>query len=1044
MNATVTYLAELAKYFVDDSSSEMSYRTALQNYLATIFPAPEFVIQHDPRTVGGNKPDYIVRRGDVPLLYIEVKDPRKPGSDLDKIEKSDQATRYFGYTNLIISDYAEFRFYRNGERYDEPVLLATLDKRTHRLEPHPERGDSFARIVQNFVASQKEPIRKGSHLAKIMGGRAQRIRDNVLALLENESEARTDLEAMMRFIKEHLISNFGPDEFADMYAQTIVYGLFAARYHDHSRDTFSRLEAQALVPKSNPFLRQFFGHIAGPSFPKRLEIIVDELCEVFTHASVKELMEEYFKQGTLDGGEVESPDPVIHFYEDFLREYNSAKKMEMGVFYTPLPVVRFIVRGVDTLLKKEFGIERGLSDNQKTTVEKVGVGKNGKPVTDLIEVHRVQILDVATGTGTFLNETIKHIYDASSAIHGRWTSYVEDHVLPRLHGFELMMASYTIAHLKLGMTLAREGVLEFKNRLGVYLTNTLDDAHHIPFTNSLFGVVESIAQESRLASEVKREHPIMVVMGNPPYSGESQNPHYTDNDVYKVEPGGEEKLKEKNSKWINDDYVKFIRFGESMVEKNGEGIIAMITAHGYIDNPTFRGMRWHLRKTFDVIYVLDLHGNSNKKETAPDGSTDQNVFDIKTGVSIIFGVKKRHEDGEAKPLATVHTADLYGSRRGKFEALSGATTMEHLKWTTLPASADVWKVEGEGKGEYQTGFSVAELFQVNSVGIVTARDNMSIQPTHADIEWVLEDFRTLTVEDLRQKYKLGKDVRDWSVAGAQADVRKDDGVITSVSYRPFDTRYTYFTGRSKGFHCMPRSEVMKNFLAGENVGLVASRQVLGSYNWNDVFIINKITEFGIMATRVSNSAPVMPLYLYTDTGEKVPNLDRTIVKQIETIVGITTPEDILDYVYAALHSPSYRTTYGEFLKSDFPRVPYPKSEEVFFALVAHGRHLRELHLLTHPAVRKPITTFPERGSDEVAKPEYRNGRVYINDTQYWEGVTKEVWEFYIGGYQPAQKYLKDRKGRKLSADECDNYEKMIVALAETIKVMNEIDTIKFF
>lgn len=1037
MKPAELYLTELAKYFADQTSSEYSYRTPMQVFLDSVFPNAEgYKIQHDAKTVGGNKPDFIILRNNVPLLYIEVK---KPGEDLNKLEKSDQATRYFGYTNLIISDYAEFRFYRNGEPYTEPVRLATIKKSPHTIDPHPEVGDSLAATMREFIASQKEPIRRGKHLAKIMGGKAQRIHNNVVAFLENESTDKDELVRMMHFIKEHLIANFSIEDFADMYAQTLVYGLFAARYNDPTADTFSRLEAQALVPKSNPFLRHFFGHIAGASFPKRLEIIVDELCEVFTHASVKELMEDYFKQGKLTGGETESPDPVIHFYEDFLHEYNPKKKMEMGVFYTPVPVVRFIIRGIDELLKKEFGIERGLADNQKVMVEKRGLGKGGKEVTDSVAVHRVQALDIATGTGTFLNEAVQHIYNASNAIHGRWTSYVEEHVLPRLHGFELMMASYTIAHLKLGMTLAKEGVVDFKNRLGVYLTNTLDDAHNIPFTSSLFGVVESIAQESKLASEVKREHPIMVVMGNPPYSGISQNRHYTDNDVYKVEPGGTQKLQERKH-WLDDDYVKFMRFAESMVEKNGEGIMAMVTAHGYIDNPTFRGMRWHLRKTFDAIYVLDLHGNSNKKETAPDGSTDQNVFDIKTGVSIIFAVKKRQEGGGEKPLATVYTADLYGSRRGKFEALDGATGIESLAWNTLPESADIWKVEGKGKIEYQKGFSVAKLFPTNTTGIVTMGDSFIVDESKEKLQKRVEDFLQSDVSEnqLKTTYDLGKNYAKWVVDNKKA-IQADPGKIVPLAYRPFDTRYTYFDNR---LVWRPRTNVMKHLLK-HNVSLVICRQGATS-DWDLIFTSNHLVDDSFVSNRSKERGYCLPLYLYSNSGEKAPNLDRTIVEKIETAVDATKPEDILDYVYAVLHSPSYRTKYGEFLKSDFPRVPYPKNKEVFFALVAHGQHLRELHLLTHPAVRQPITTFPARGSDEVTKLEYRSDRVYINDAQYWDGVPKEVWEFYIGGYQPAQKYLKDRKGRKLSDDEFDNYEKMIVSLTETIKVMKEIDTIEFF
>lgn len=684
------YLQDVSAYYLDENSSEMSYRTPFENLLKEIFPSEQgYQTQHDQRAISGNKPDFIVTKNHVPLLYIEVK---KVGEDLDKIEKSAQAARYFGYDNLIISDYVSFRFYRSGIRYDEPIALGSVNKQTKTINAQLENQERLVRTILDFTHSHKESIRSGKHLAKIMGGKAQRIRDNTIDFLLSEKTENEELKKIMNVIKQHLVADIGVPDFADMYAQTLVYGLFAARYSDTTAETFSRQEARELIPATNPFLQHFFDHIAGIHFPKRLDTIVTELCEVFTHANVKELMQEYFKKTNLWGKVHESPDPVIHFYEDFLQEYDASKKMEMGVFYTPLPVVRFIVRSVDYLLKTDFGITRGLTDDQKIQLQKK-------------EYAKVQILDVATGTGTFLNEVVRHIHRDFIGQSGQWPAYVQESLIPRLHGFELMMASYTIAHLKLGMTLQETGVRELKGRLGVYLTNTLDDAIDYSTQGTLFGFLDSIADESKSASRIKKEYPIMAVIGNPPYSGISQNKHYTENSAYKVEPGGLTKLQEKKN-WLDDDYVKFIRFAESLVERNQEGVIGMITAHGYIDNPTFRGMRWHLRTTFDKIYILDLHGNSNKKEVSPDGSKDENVFDIKTGVSIILGVKKRENLKQKRP-AQIYQADFYGSRKSKNERLD-AESLETISWNLLPEDADIWRVEGEGREEYQGGFSISE------------------------------------------------------------------------------------------------------------------------------------------------------------------------------------------------------------------------------------------------------------------------------------------------------------------------------------------------
>jgi hypothetical protein len=558
---TKQYLNNISKYYQDPTSSEMSYRTDFQRFLEIIFPQNEqYHIQHDPKATSGNKPDFIVIKNGIPILYIEVK---KIGEDLDKIEKSEQAARYFGYTNLIISDYLDFRFYRNGEKYDESISIGRTNTKTKSIVFNQSNDEKLIRTIKDFVLSEKEPIKSGTHLAKIMGGKAQRIRDNIIAYLNLEKAENQELIKIMNVIKEYLISDVDIKIFADIYAQTIVYGLFVARFNDKTPHDFSRQEARELVPSSNPFLQHFFDHIAGSSFPKRLDILVSELCEVFTHANVHSLMEDYYDVKTNNNENTEIADPVIHFYEDFLLEYDPSKKMDMGVFYTPQPVVRFIIRSVDAILKSKFNVIKGLADNQKIKAEITN--HLGKSISK--EMHRIQILDIATGTGTFLNETIKFIYESFKGHEGKWSSYINEDLIPRLFGFEIMMASYTIAHLKLSMTLEHTGISDIQDRLKIYLTNTLDEVKEYSLQGTLFGFLDSIADESKSASRIKKEYPIMVVIGNPPYSGESMNPHYTDNDVYKVEPGGKVKIQEKNSKWLNDDYIKFIRFSESMIEK---------------------------------------------------------------------------------------------------------------------------------------------------------------------------------------------------------------------------------------------------------------------------------------------------------------------------------------------------------------------------------------------------------------------------------------------------------------------------------------------
>ena len=1037
----LTYFQTIQRHFKSPSSSEYTYRTAFENFLQQIFKNDRIQeIKHEASTGDQNKPDFIILENKVPNLYIECKDVPV---NLDKIEKSDQAARYFGYENLIITNYIEFRLYRHGRPYCSPIHLGKIDAKNRTITPNPAALESLKKVILGFFASHKEAITSGQHLAEIMGGKALRIRENIAQSMQKEDGATaTEMQKIMEYLREHLIADLSAQDFADMYAQTLVYGLFAARYNDKTLEDFSRAEARELVPATNPLLRDFFAHIATDRFPASLALLVDELCEVFRHADIPKLLADFYQK------EKDNKDPIIHFYEDFLHEYDRKKKMKMGVFYTPEPVVDFIVRGVDDLLKTELGIANGLADAEKKTVnirQKLNEEKEKVVQKDL---HRVQVLDIATGTGTFLDKVVQHIAKGFKGQEGMLGHYIHEHLIPRLHGFELMMASYTIAHLKLGITLQNLGLANAKQRLGVYLTNTLEKAKKTVMQASLFGVTETIAKESEQAGKIKNDLPILCVIGNPPYSGESMNGFYTENDVYKVEPGGKEKLKERNSKWINDDYVKFMRFAESLIEKNSSGgIVGMITAHGYIDNPTFRGMRWHLEQTFDKIFVLDLHGNSRKKETAPNGGKDENVFDIMTGVSVFFGVKKPAEKGARKKPAEVFVADAWGLRAQKFAQLDAAKSLGDIKLKKLPAASEIWKPEPRGKKEYEKGFSVAELFPENSVGVVTARDEFTIHQSKEKVSETIESFLNLEDETARETFQLGKDVRDWKVAYAKKDLKEyypEKGEFAQISYRPFDNRWTFYTGKSKGFHCYPRPKIMQHFLRGENVGLVFCKQVKAG-DFHHVGISNSIIESSLVSNKTGEINSIAPLYLYHEDGmtngyDKQPNLCPKIWQQINQIAGPTTPENVLDFCYAVLHSPAYRQKYAPFLKTNFPRVPLPTSKQQFWRLAALGEKLRQLHLLQSPDCDQLMTTFPKSGSNEVEKITFDGQNVWINAEQYFGGVPRGAWEFFIGCYQPAQKWLKDRKGQHLTSDELFHWQKIITVLVATENIMGEIDS----
>ncbi|MEX0621690.1 MAG: type ISP restriction/modification enzyme [Candidatus Woykebacteria bacterium] len=1018
------YIKSISTKFSHEETSEMGYRSDFETLLKKIFESINVKrIDHDARAREGNKPDFIVIKGEVPILYIEAKNI---GTSLDQVEKSEQMARYFGYANLVLTDYVEFRFYRNGIRYGEPVKIANYDVKGRTIIPLPKNYEYLARTLLDFTQTHKEPIKSGEHLSKIMGGKAQRIRDNVRQFLATESDKNAELTRVYETIKKLLVHDLTKESFADMYAQTLVYGLFAARYHDKEPETFSRQEARDLIPNSNPLLRHFFDHIVGPNFDKRLEHIVNELCEVFSHADVNQLMQEYFKNGSKEKTQ-KGVDPVIHFYEDFLKEYNPALRKRMGAYYTPLPVVQFIVRSVDYLLKKEFDLPGGLADTSKTT--------DG--------LHKVQILDPACGTGTFISAVIGTIYAEliKNGQKGRWPAYVHHDLLPRIYGFELMMAPYTIAHLKLGIAFRQTKFWDFHRRLGIYLTNSLEETPIQEDLFTAFGFAESIAEESREASIIKNETPIMVVIGNPPYAGISSNETPYANSLverYKVEPGGQQKLQERKH-WLNDDYVKFIGMAESMIEKTGIGIVAMITNNGYLDNPTFRGMRWHIAKTFDKVFLLDLHGNSKKKETAPDGTKDENVFDIMQGVGIMLAVKMSRKSPDK--LGEIYHAELYGTRQHKFKELSKSPNWEKI---TLDSKMAYFVPKNtKGQGEYEKGIRLEELFSVNSVGIVTGKDKINIGFSKNEI---IERFRFISEngeQSIRDRFHLSsKDARDWTVSTAKRDAENNfsENKVVKCSYRPFDDRYTFYSGNSRGVYASPQRTVMRHYLLGENYGLLFSRMTKGK-PFAHAFITSHISEVIFLSPLTGTNAFNAPLYIYSEDGLRTTNLKKEVVLEIEKIVGKSSPEDIFDYVYAVLYLPNYREKYQEFLKIDFPRVPYPKDKKQFQSLIKLGRELRALHLLESPKLNKFITTYPESGDDVVEKVEYKDGNVFINAKQYFGKVPEVAWNFWIGGYQPAQKWLKDRKGRTLTNEDIEHYQKIIVALTETGKIMGEIDKV---
>ena len=1003
---TEKYLDGIIRKFKTEKTTEHSFRGDLQNFIERIVKGVQVI--NEPARQKCGAPDYIVQKKNIPIGYIEAKDIDK---NLDVVEKSEQLDRYkASLDNLILTNYLEFRFFVNGEHVDTVTVGDIINGK---IKVYENEYQKLIDHIRNFCDYQGQTIKSPKQLANLMAQKAVMIRDVIINALECDCSG--SLANQRDAFKQILLHDLTDHTFADMYAQTIAYGLFAARLNDTTLDDFTRQEARELVSKNNPFLRQLFDYISGANLDDNLVWIVDDLVEIFKAVDLNKLLRNYGKTTRMS-------DPFLHFYETFLESYDKVNKEKRGVYYTPCPVVKFIVSAVDNILKTEFNLPHGLADD--TTIkhtrtlyyEKKKKKVKGEtvyedvPVTTDENIYKVQILDPATGTGTFLAETIRKIYSYFLNQKGIWSQYVDNALIPRLNGFEIMMTPYVMCHLKLDLLLKETGYTTTKqtNRFNVYLTNALEKDE-----TTKYPLFDWLSSEARHAGLIKSQKPIMVVLGNPPYSVSSCNKNdYIDElmEVYKKD------LNEKNIQPLSDDYIKFIRMGESFIEKNNEGILAYISNNSFLDGVIHRQMRKHLMQTFDKIYILDLHGNAKKKETSLDGSKDENVFNIQQGVSINIFIKTGKK--KANELAKVYHTELFGEREKKYEYLNGNDflTADYKELTPIEPYYFFVPKDFSAQKEYNKGFSVEKLFLINTSGTKTHHDNELVS---------FFPFET----EFNRKY----------------------------FYRPFDIRYINYDLTKVTRH---RYNIMKHTIDKDNVSLCTCRQQ-STFDFQHVLVSKDITDICFISSQTKESAYIFPLYLYEDTSTQAsffnqsrkPNLNMDIVYELEQKLSLTftsekedttgtfAPIDVLDYIYGVLHSNKYRNKYKEFLKIDFPRIPYPKNANYFFKIAQLGKQLRKIHLFESPVVNEFITSYPVNGDNEVIKPQYKDNKVYINKTQYFNNVPETAWNFYIGGYQPAQKWLKDRKGRILSYEDVIHYQKIIKALTETNNLMHQIDEI---
>ena len=1001
-----------------DATPELSLFPHLQTFLEEIarnyFGRDTITFTQEPRKIDQiGRPDFIARDRLLPLGYIEAE---AYGRDLNNLTRhaATQNTRFIeNLDNFILTNFVEFRLYTDGQLRS----TANVEDSSEHLE----------RLLERFLSADRVQIGTPEALAKHLARRTRELQIQIETTLTDEN---SQIYSMFSAFKEHLLATLTPDDFADMYAQTLAYGLFAARCILPNGTNFSRHTAAATLPKSNPFLIQLFHHVDSPTLEKNITYILDDI-EILLRNVSKEMLRTAFSVQT------HFEDPVIHFYETFLAEYDPQRRVDRGVYYTPPQVISYIVRSVDHLLKTELNRPDGLADDNTL------------------------ILDPATGTGGFLLAVLDHIREYVTTHYGTgdWNQYVNAELVKRLFGFELLVAPYTIAHLKLGLFLQEQG-WQATERLGIYLTNTLEEPiereQRLPFA-------DFISDEANAAVAVKRDKPVLLILGNPPYPQASANPSREGRKLtfigqliedYRQIDG--EPLGDKNSKVLQADYVKFTRWAQWRIDKNGEGVIGYIVNNSFLDGPTFRGMRQSLLDSFNTIYLLNLHGSSRITEVVPEAERDENVFDISQGVCILLCVKECGNPASTK----IYYADIWGPREEKYNILS-ETDVQSTEWCELQPTSPYYLFvpqATEQVAEYEAGWIITDIFQTDSVGIVTGRDKLTLHRTAEKLRETVANFVSLSISGAREKYQLPKDSRDWKIQLAQADLRNHPDAaqyIRPIQYRPFDTRWTYYTGQGRGFHCLPRFEIMQHLLS-ENLALCVHRGIKSPI-WQHALVTNQISEKSYISNRSEPTAHVFPLYLYPNGKEMAISTEQSLNFKPAFLTAFSealelpqtarfnlpdgiSPEEILGYIYAILFSPTYRERYYEFLKYDFPRIPLPQDVEYFRKLAALGQNLINWHLLQD--VQIPTRhRFEGKGDAVVSKVRYAGGHVWINPTQHFTDVPEAVWNYEIGAYQVCEKWLRDRKGIPLSHAEVRHYCAILVAVAETLQIIAEIDTV---
>ncbi|EGK7522599.1 N-6 DNA methylase [Campylobacter lari] len=1077
------YLENIKDISINDK--EHTHRTALQNLLQAIKENQDkqnkISIKQEPNNdkEGRGAPDFLITKDFLTLGYIENK---RVNANLDNIIKSDQILKYTKLSpNIILTDYLRFVLLSLSEKNEiiicKEVKICSLDEIKNTLKNQSlleTKSKELNELFSIFFAKIPNPINSALDFANHLSLRTRILKDELLLSIENET-----LISLFNTFKETLYKELSYEEFCDSFAQTLTYSLFLAKLNNNTAKEIDLNNAKKFIPKSFPLIRSMSGFL-DDSFEnlESIKWLLEEIINIINHIDITSIIKELNKTSEKDlfNRSILSThkDPYLHFYETFLASYDPKLREVRGVYYTPAPVVNFIINAIDEILKQDFNHKKGLSE---------ALDKN------------ITLLDFATGTGTFLLESFRK---ALEPINKNSANYNPKALIDKFCGFEFLIAPYTIAHLKLSQSFKEEfnSPLNDNESLKIALTNTLyskSTTQEENSQNTLFTLAD-LTNEFKKAQKIKEEQ-ILIITGNPPYSGASSNKGLYEDEIkisYGLEPSKanlskeqkewinlyfKEKSKqntstfkaiyekhklenEKNPKWLLDDYVKFIRFAQSKIDSQENGIFAFISNNGFLDNPTFRGMRYSLMQSFDKIYILNLHGDTRKKEKAPDGSKDENVFDIMQGVSINIFIKQNSKAKNTK----IYYHDLYGKRKDKYEFLY-ENDLNSIKWTLVKNNEPFYLFLPQNNDlleEYNKGISVKDIFMLSGVGICSKRDNIVFHNKKENLIQLLKDFNTKTKDELYKIYDIGEDSRDWKLDSAINAVNKNhnnlEKFIKKCRYRPFDNKWTYYIENSKSFMAYPVYDIFEHFLENENIGLICDRGTKLN-NISNIFISDTIIDLHL----VGSGSYIYPLYLYPTTRSKKflkkenPNFnEENFTSKIEnfkesfrTFIDDLykekfSPENILGYIYAVLFHKIYREKYLDFLKIDFPKIPFVENKKTFKNLSKLGLKLLNLHLLKNDELNsnagEALFKSVKNKNFKIQKIKYNKDtkELFINESLYFNKVSPEIYEFKIGGYAVLDKYLKSHKEEDIDHK---HFTLIIQTLDETLKIQDEISKI---